>query len=406
VKRLSKGFAHAALVVGLPALGAGCASWPERPQVTAAAQAMAQVPGFGHVRQWTDAPLPEWKIWQEKWLADRAAAGIQTPPTLLAISSGSDQGAFGAGYLAGWTQRGDRPQFDVVTGISTGALIAPFAFLGPQYDATLHTLYTTIRAKDIYRARPLGGLTGGPSFADSKPLRTLIARYVTIDLLDRIAAEHRRGRRLLVATTNLDAGRGVVWDLGAIADSHSPTRVALARKALLASASIPGMLPPVLINVSAGTQRFAEMHVDGGTAGSVFGLPPAVIWTDQYRAPAQAGASITILYNGKIFPRYEVVQPRAFTILGRALDTLIGESDRDLIRSYRQFAQEHGIAFGLVAIDHCYELPRTEKFDRASMRRLYAQGLRQALAEPPMPSSTARGGVADQAPVAPCAPER
>lgn len=130
-------------------------------------------------------------------------SGRTKPPALLALSSGSDKGAFGAGYLAGWTARGDRPSFDVVTGVSTGALIAPFAFLGPDQDATLRAIYTGIEARDIYRLRPLRGLTGDPSFADDKPLARLIARYFTQALLDRIGQEHQQGRRLLISPSLL-----------------------------------------------------------------------------------------------------------------------------------------------------------------------------------------------------------
>ncbi|MBY8825312.1 patatin-like phospholipase family protein [Sphingomonas colocasiae] len=198
----------------------GCAKWPERPQVTAAAQAAAQVPGFGSIRHWADAPLSDWSEWRAAWLADRAAAGIRTRPALLAISSGSDKGAFGAGYLAGWTARGDRPEFAVVTGVSTGALIAPFAFLGPRHDATLRELYTSISARDIYRARLVSGLAGGPSFADSRPLERLIARHVTTQLLDRIAAEHRRGAT--AADRHHQSGRGPRRDMGSGRDRGQP----------------------------------------------------------------------------------------------------------------------------------------------------------------------------------------
>lgn len=371
----------AAALVGLSA----CASWPKRPDLPATYQAQASVPGFGTIRRWSDAPAADWAVWRAEWEADRARAGVQSGPALLALSSGSDKGAFGAGYLAGWTARGDRPNFDVVTGVSTGALIAPFAFLGPDQDATLREIYTGIDARDIYRVRPLRGLTGGPSFADNKPLARLIDRYLTPGLLDRIGEEHRRGRRLLIATTNLDAERGVIWDIGAIAVSRSSDRLTLARRVLLASASIPGIFPPVLIDAEAGAHRFQEMHVDGGTAGSVFGLPPAVIWGGRRAAPSHRNASITIIYNGKLARRYEVVQPRAFTIVGRALTTLISENDRGSLAAYRAFAAENNVAFQIAAIGEAFDAPSKSLFDRAYMRRLYNYGLGQA-AHPTAPT--------------------
>ncbi|MGW8192228.1 patatin-like phospholipase family protein [Sphingomonas hankookensis] len=180
-----------------------CTSWPQRPAVSALAQAQAAIPGAGDVRRWSDAPAADWGRWRSKMEADRVRSGRTKPPALLALSSGSDKGAFGAGYLAGWTARGDRPSFDVVTGVSTGALIAPFAFLGPDQDATLRAIYTGIEARDIYRLRPLRGLTGDPSFADDKPLARLIARYFTQALLDRIGQEHQQGRRLLISPSLL-----------------------------------------------------------------------------------------------------------------------------------------------------------------------------------------------------------
>lgn len=248
----------------------------------------------------------------------------------------------------------------------------------PDQDATLRAIYTGIEARDIYRLRPLRGLTGGPSFADDKPLARLIARYFTQALLDRIGQEHQQGRRLLIVTTNLDAGRGVVWDLGAIATSSYPDRLALARNVLLASASIPGVFPPVLIDVEAQGRSFQEMHVDGGTAGSVFGLPPAVVWGGLGAAPETRGASITIIYNGKLERQYQVVQPRAFTIVGRALNTLINESDRGALAAYRAFAVDKGVAFLVAAIGEDFDAPGKGLFDQAYMRRLYEHGRGQA----------------------------
>ena len=155
------------------------------------------------------------------------------PLALLALSSGSDNAAYAAGVLEGWTRAGNRPDFTVVTGVSAGALTAPFAFLGSEYDARLRRLYTSITQKDVYVRRGVGGLISGPSLADTGPLRTLIAANIDATLVERIAAQHARGRRLYIMTTNLDAGRGVVWDMGAIAASKSPRRLELFRDCLL-----------------------------------------------------------------------------------------------------------------------------------------------------------------------------
>lgn len=357
---------------------AGCAGWPERPPVSAADQAGAVVPGYAGMRRWADAPASEWSDWRARFLADRAAAGTTGPIDTLAISSGSDKGAFSAGYLVGWTASGKRPQFDIVTGVSTGALIAPFAFLGSAYDKDVARLYTGIRPGDIYHQRVLSGLLGGPAFATSKPLEALIAAQVTPAILDTIAAEHGKGRRLLVMTTNLDAGRGMVWDMGAIAASGRPDRIALFRRILLASASIPGVFPPVLIDVDGGGRRFSELHVDGGTTSSLFALPPALLWKND--TPAMpGGGSMTLLYNGRLTPDYKVVKPKALTIMDRALATVIAEADRANIRAYRAFARDHDLRLELVEIDKRFDLENKQRFNPGFMRKLYGFGCKEAL---------------------------
>ena len=355
---------------------AGCGRWPDRPPVSAESQAAARVAGFGDVRLWADASATDWVTWRARWMADRTAAGLTAGPKVLAISSGSDKGAFSAGYLAGWTAAGTRPRFDLVTGVSTGALEAPFAFLGSDYDGELKNLYTGITAHNIYRTRALSGLLGGPAFADTKPLREMIAEHLSDALIDRVAAEHRRGRRLLVMTTNLDAARGVVWDMGAIAASSSPGRYAQFRQVILASAAIPGVFPPVLIDVVAGDQRFSELHVDGGTISSLFVLPSAVLWGETSTAIDRRGSAITLLYNGKLNLEYHVVKPRAFTIMGRSLSTVISAADQQNVAAYRRFAADNNIPFSFVAIGSDFTQESRKMFDPAYMGALYDYGRR------------------------------
>ena len=187
----------------------------------------------------------------------------------LALSGGGDEGAFGAGVLCGWTAHGDRPQFKLVTGISTGALIAPFAFLGSSYDDTLRYLYTGITSKDIFRMKSLLTVLWRDAIADTKPLAKKLDQYVDEAMLAAVAAEHKKGRRLIIGTTQLDAQRLVLWNMGAIASSGDPEAIKLFRKILLTSASIPGAFPPQYIRVEAGGKRYEEMHVDGGTTAEV-----------------------------------------------------------------------------------------------------------------------------------------
>ncbi len=196
----------------------------------------------------------------------------------LAISGGGSDGAFGAGLLVGWSDAGTRPQFEMVTGISTGALAAPFAYLGSGYDRQLRQMYTAYTTSQIARPQFLAGILGGSSLSDNSRLADMIARYVDANMLRQIAIEHAKGRRLLIGTTDLDAQRPVVWDMGAIASSGHPEALPLFRKILLASAAIPGLFPPVFIDVVAGGKRWKEMHVDGGVTGQVFFLPSQIMF--------------------------------------------------------------------------------------------------------------------------------
>jgi len=367
---------RAILPILLAAAVAGCATAPPRVPYSAAEMAVARpLPGEA-VRFWTRGDDAAQAAWAATLLEQRQAAGLGAPRNLLALSGGSDKGAFGAGLLNGWTRRGDRPSFDIVTGVSTGALIAPFAFLGSEEDATLTAIYTGISGRDVYRQRVVRGVLGGDSLLDSAPLQGLIARYATPALIDRIAAEHRRGRRLLVMTANLDAQRGVIWDMGAIAASASPRRVALFRQVLLASASIPAAFPPVRIEVSANGRTFEEMHVDGGTVAGFFALPRSVMTATPAEAPADG--AIYVIYNGRFRPEFQVVSPRTFSIASRALYTMLSEVDRTTVESLRNYAQTRRIGFFMCAVEEEMPADPPPLFDTEFMRGLYAAGRAEA----------------------------
>ncbi len=222
-----------------------------------------------------------------------------TRRTILALSGGGQYGAYTAGVLKGWTASGKRPTFDVVTGISTGSLIAPFAFLGSDYDDFLECHYTSIRSRDIFRLRKWYQLPWSDSIAEAAPLRDLIAREVTEEFLDRIARAHANGRRLYVGTTNLDSKRLVVWDMGAIASGKRPGRTELFRNILLASCSVPGILPPVAIDVFVNGKSSSELHVDGGVTASIF-VDPAMFRENKAareNAP-RAGVDVYAIVSG------------------------------------------------------------------------------------------------------------
>jgi hypothetical protein len=238
--------------------------------------------GMTGFRYWGDGDSAEiaqagLKSLSREW-AHLAASGHQGPPPpadFLAISGGGEDGAFGAGLLVGWTAAGTRPTFLGVTGISTGALTAPFAFLGPAYDSKLREIYTSITRKDVLKPNGLlDAVFFNDSLADNAPLRRTVARYFDQSVFEAIAAEYRRGRFLLIGTTDLDARRPVIWDIGKIANSNQPEALDLVREILVASAAIPGVFPPAMIDVEVDGKHYQEMHVDGGAITQVFLYPP------------------------------------------------------------------------------------------------------------------------------------
>jgi hypothetical protein len=251
----------------------GCATVKKRNPLPQDLSPDAQVPGISNARFWGDEPpatVAEWLHSTKAELEVEYPALIRSAHNYLAISGGGLNGAFGAGLLLGWTANGDRPEFSLVTGISTGAFTAPFAFLGSDYDAKLKEIYTTVSTKDIIRKRPLLEFLTGDSAASTKPLRKLMAKYVDREMMEAVATEHRKGRRLLVGTTNLDAGRPVIWNIGAIAASGDPKALELIHDVLLASAAIPLVFPPLFVEVESDGSRYDEIHVDGGASSQVF----------------------------------------------------------------------------------------------------------------------------------------
>ncbi len=273
------------LLIGAAALSSqGCVSTPERlSAVPSAITAQAQIPGMPGVRYVAGGDLTEMfnlsVEGQRREQAYRASQGItgELPPAVfLAVSGGGDNGAFSAGLLNGWTAAGTRPEFKLVTGISTGALIAPFAFLGNKYDATLKEVYTTISAKDVIKTRSFIAGVFGDAMADNAPLWKLTRKSVNADLLKQIADEYAKGRFLLIGTADLDARRPIIWDMGKIASYGGQQALDLFVSIMIASASIPAGFPPVMIDVEADGKHYQEMHVDGGTMAQVFVYPAAV----------------------------------------------------------------------------------------------------------------------------------
>jgi predicted acylesterase/phospholipase RssA len=312
---------------------------------------------------------------EREHLASQGYYGPLPATTFLALSGGGDQGAFGAGVLNGWTAAGNRPQFKLVTGISTGALIAPFAFLGPAYDGKLKALYTNISSKDVLKLRGyLAGLTSD-AMADTLPLRGMLRKHVDRPFLDAIAAEYAKGRELWIATTNLDTRVRYIWNMTRLAASRDPTALDLFHSLMIASAAIPGAFPPVMIDVEAAGRRYQEMHVDGGAMAQVFVYPVGLDFEALAAAhDADRRRTLYVIRNSRLDPEWAQVERRTLTIAGRAISSLIQtQGVGDLYRIYLT-AQRDGLDFNLAYIPASFNVPHKKDFETDYMRALFKVG--------------------------------
>jgi hypothetical protein len=340
----------------------------------------ATVSGMADMRYWGDGDSVDFtRAGMDSVARERAylsASGYQgstlPPADFLAISGGGEDGAFGAGLLVGWSAAGTRPTFKGVTGISTGALTAPFAFLGPAYDSKLREVYTTIAGKDILRSNGLlDAVFFNDSLADTAPLRRTVARYFDQAVLDAIAAEYRKGRVLLIGTTNLDARRPVIWDIGKIAISGRPEALALVQKILIASAAIPGAFPPVMIDVEAEGKHYQEMHVDGGASTQVFAYPPSL---NARATGIVRERRLYVIRNARLNPDWAQVDRATLTIAGRAISSLIQtQGVGDLYRIYLT-CQRDGVDFNLAYIPKIFTRQLKKPFETAYMQDLFKVG--------------------------------
>jgi predicted acylesterase/phospholipase RssA len=368
-----------------------CASTQRQP-VPIEAMDRAVISGMPNVRDWGDEPSERFQedlvqSVRQAWESNGPTPGSGSMAALV-LSGGGSNGAFGAGFLNGWTKAGNRPTFKLVTGISTGALIAPFAFLGPEYDAQLEDVFTTVSTKDVYKIRSPFTVFRKDSLARTDPLALKLEEFIDAEILQAIAAEHRRGRRLFVGTTNLDAQRFVIWNMGAIAASDQPGAIALFRRVLLASASIPVAFPPVYIEVEVDGRRFDEMHVDGGVISELFLWGAMVDITDATRAlevsPEQpSAAAIYIIRNSQIDPEPVQVEPGLIGIASRSMITLLkAVAIGDLARIWA-LAEDAGVDFNYVGIPPEHAEADTTTFEPSDMRRLFELGRAMALEPEP-----------------------
>jgi len=369
---ITAGFAGSMRRATGPVMGAACflalvgCAGVTRVPFTLHEQSVAAIPGISGARLWADDPT----IGTGRRVVSPLAL---KQPTVLALSGGGAYAAFGAGLLNGWSARGTRPQFTIVTGASSGALIAPFAFLGTGQDEALRSIFTSGEMENLLQSDGLMGLFGTGLYKTA-PLRELIVRHVDAKLLEAIALENRAGRRLYVVTTNIDAQRTAIWDMGKIAASDDPGALELFRNILTASASIPGLFSPVLIDVEGEGRRFAEMHVDGGVTSNVLIVPEAVLLSGTPLFAPNARPKIYIVMNGKLAPEFEVVKESTLPIVKRSFATSVRANTHNTLLASYQFAKSRNWEFNLASIDPDYPKSESSGFDTAYMRQLFEHG--------------------------------
>jgi predicted acylesterase/phospholipase RssA len=358
---------------------AACSAQKRLPAVPAELRDQAEVVGMPGVRYTNFSSMPadlQGNIDREKaTLAAAGHTGPLPPANFLALSGGGDKGAFGAGLLNGWTASGTRPEFKLVTGVSTGALIAPFAFLGSSYDSKLREIYTGISGKDIMEKRFLPTAVFDDAMADNAPLWRLTRKTVDEAMLRAIAAEYAKGRLLWVGTSNLDSMTGTIWDIGKIAASGNPRALELVHSILIASAAIPGAFPPVLIDVEVGGKKYQEMHVDGGTIAQVFVYPPSLHLKEVAEAAGiERERHLYVIRNARLDPEWANVERRLMTIAGRSIGSLIQMQGRGDLFRIHSVALRDGVDFNLAFIPPTFNAPHPDDFDTGYMKALFQVG--------------------------------
>jgi len=378
-------------VLALSTLMMGCAKTRVRNALPANLEDQVRVVGFEDtkaLRAWGDQPNKEFN--QAAVLSIKrevqSSSEIGDEVYFLAISGGGADGAYGVGLLNGWSEAGTRPEFKLVTGISTGALLATFAFLGSDYDQQLKEAYTGSSDEDIYTKKSILTAYWRDSLFGVEPLKKLIAENITQEVLQAVAREYEKGRILLVGTTQLDAQRLVIWNMGAIASSGKPNALELFRSVLLASASMPSIFPPVFIPVNANGMTYEEMHVDGGTFTEVMlyneALSPIlshvedvkkIVGDDEkFEKLLKRKRVLYVIKNDQKAPEWSNVEDRIAPIAGRAIGTLIkSHYDGDIYRIY-VLSERDEISFNLASIPEGTDIKATNgMFDTVYMQKLY-----------------------------------
>lgn len=295
---------------------------------------------------------------------------------ILALSGGGANGAFAAGVLVGLSAQGARPQYEVVTGVSAGALIAPFAFVGAEWDVRLREAFTGGQSDNLLRWRGLGVLFGA-GLNSGEPLRDLVEDIVTDELLAAVAREAGEGRMLLVVTTDLDRQEPVLWDMGAIAALGGEPARELFRDVLVASASVPGLFPPVIITASDGETEYTEMHVDGGNT-TPFVVAPAVTYLESDVLEGLRGANVYVLISGPLRALPRTTRQATMPILARSFSTLMMHMTRNAVVASAAFSVRNGMRFHVAAMPSGAAEEDWLDFSHEHLIAVFDMGMRQA----------------------------
>jgi hypothetical protein len=348
------------VLVGFAATALSACTAPA--DVTIVTRSITEPDPLARFRLFADAGQDEWS---RHLNPPRTDSGLR----VLALSGGGEDGAFGAGALAGWTASGTRPEFDMVTGVSTGALIAPFAFLGPDHDDDLRRIFTLHDADDIMTMQPLKAPFSDALY-DTTPLARLIAEFTPPAFIQAIAARHAAGARLFVVTSDLDRSRAVVWDMGEVAQAG---QYDLFRGIMRASAALPGLFSPVTLKYTAGDATYAETHFDGGVHMQFLAIPEFAYTSSHRKLP---GGGLYLLINNTLDPAPTTVSRSALAISQHAFTTSVRANALAEVNATKLFARTNGIDLSVASVDPDAGIvyDSSDRFSSVYMNALYRHG--------------------------------
>lgn len=367
------------LIFGLLLL-AGCQTWPRRsasPDLIGA----ATPDGFPSETRLVTTDLGTFASLSPSFFDTLQLASTDGTIDILALSGGGSGGAYGGGVLAGMTQAHTRPQFELVTGVSAGALLAPFAFLGSEWDERMHQALAGPLSAQLLPSPTrtvLARLLSPHGKSSRSTLFQLVDHFVTPQMIEAIASESAKGRHLIVATTDLDKHETVLWNLGVIARQGGTAGRQLFRDVLIASASVPGIFPPVLIRVSDGDQEYDEMHVDGGVTTSVFSMP-MIAEIQSSELPQLRGATLYMIVNAQIANKPQTTRYNTLSILSSAFVSGINYKTREAVINNMAAARRLGMQFQLTLIPSDYPTVDFINFDLRNLQGLFDYAYRCAM---------------------------